>query len=333
MSTTNCFFVGVDVGGTKIFAGACDENFSLITSKKILISEQGQIEKEKIAAEAINALIIRAVREVVNEVAKDHAQLRLGGIGIGVPGPIDKKAGIVISTNNLPNWRNVPLAEILNREFACPVFLEKDGHIAALGEYLAGAGRGTDNLAVVTVGTGVGCGLIVNGEIYSGRGGAAGELGHIVISESPVKCGCGNTGCREAFVSGANLVNHAAQALRAGRPSRLREMVSDFDELSPPLIAEAAEAGDELCLELIKEMGHYLGIGLVSLINLFSPDKILLGGGISRTGDLLINEVRAEVKHRAWSIYGDTPIERTALDIYSGIYGGAALPLRHSRRN
>jgi glucokinase len=313
------FGIGIDVGGTKILAGACDGASRLLVSKKIATESFSH------SKEALNRRIITIIYEILAEVRQNYPGLSLAGIGVGSPGPLDIEEGLVFNPLNLGNWHNVPIVDIVRREFHCPAFLEHDGSIAAYGEYRAGAGRGCPYLAVITLGTGLGCGLILEGRIFSGKRGFAIEFGHTVISENPEPCVCGGRGCLEAFTCGAALLRFTRRALEGGRTSLV--MAESPEALTPGMIIEAANRGDELCREVLEHAGDYLGRGLVTLINLIGPGKVLIGGGLSLQGDIMIETARRVVQERAWPAYRDTPVEKTALGAESGLYGACLLPL------
>lgn len=310
------FVIGIDVGGTKILVGSCDMNFNLLVSRKVPTNAHSDTKEQ------ITQRMIACIRDVIDETEKTHSGYSLRAIGIGAPGPVDSAKGVVIDAGNLGNWHHVPIVSILSGGFGVPSFLEKDGNIAALGEFTLGAGRGTRNLAVVTVGTGLGCGLILNGQIYSGRFGFAGEFGHIVISEQKIPCVCGGYGCLEMFTCGKAMVRMMKEAIAAGKSSCLS---GDFTAVD---IQRAAESGDGLALAVIREVGDYLGRGLVSLINLLGPDKVLIGGGVSNLGNVLLDTTKSVVRDRAYTFYRDTPIERTTLGTNSGLFGAAVLAKR-----
>ncbi len=315
------FVIGIDFGGTKTLVGIFDTSLNLLFHEQIPTHANPQ---ETLPQE------LDRLYECIQEL-KEKAETgggKLIGIGIDAPGPVDPVKGIVMYSPALFNWNDVPITEIINQRYQVPVKLDKDGNAAALGEFYAGAGKGTQNLVVITVGTGLGCGLIFNGKIYHGSNGYAGELGHIFISENGPPCVCGNIGCFEPFVRGARLVEKALEGIRAGRKTKITEMVPDLNSITSGIVAEAATDGDALAIEIIEEIGNYLGIGLVNIINLVTPDKVLIGGGVSQIGELLLTPARNKVRNFAIKCARETVIEKTYLGSYSGVYGAASLVLK-----
>jgi glucokinase len=316
----NDFVIGIDIGGSKTLVGVFDCSLNLLDEKKI---PTHAYPNESLTEELTH--LFSCIAELKLKAETEGGKLL--GIGIDAPGPVDPVKGIVRYSPALYNWDGVPIVTILSQKYNVPVILEKDGNAAALGEYCAGAGKGCENLAVITVGTGLGCGLILNNQIYHGSYGCAGELGHTFISQDGPACVCGNTGCLEPFVRGARLVEKALEGIHKGRKTKIISMVSDLNSITAKTVAKAAVSGDALAIEIIEEIGDYLGIGLVNIINLFTPDKVLIGGGLSGIGDLLLDPARDKVRKFATKYARDTIIEQTFLGSYSGIYGSASLVL------
>jgi glucokinase len=317
----NDFVIGIDIGGSKTLVGVFDCFLNLLYEKKI---PTHAYLNESLTEELTH--LFSCIDELKLKAETDGGKLI--GIGIDTPGPVDPVKGIVRYSPALYNWDDVPITTILSQRYSVPVMLEKDGNAAAWGEYCAGAGKGCKNLVVITVGTGLGCGLILNKQIYHGSYGCAGELGHTFISQDGPTCVCGNTGCLEPFVRGARLVEKVLAGIHIGRKTKIISMVSDLNSITAKTVAEAAVNGDALSIEIIEEVGDYLGIGLVNIINLFTPDKVLIGGGLSRMGDLLLDPARDKVRKYAIKSAMDTIIEQTFLGSYSGAYGSASLVLQ-----
>lgn len=294
--------IGVDLGGTKILTGLIRETGEIVRT----------VERETRAERGVESVISAMISSIV-EVKGDVPVTDISGIGIGAPGPLDSKRGLVLSPPNLPGWTRVPLRQHIGNHFGVPAFLENDANAAALAEFKFGAGQGAQNMIYVTVSTGIGAGLILNGKLYGGAGGYAGEVGHIVVKADGPHCICGNRGCLESLSSGTAIAARAEEVF--GRPCTAKE------------VAELAIAGDSEATALLDEAFYYLGQGFVSLVNLFNPSKIVVGGGVSQIGDMLFDKVRQVVKQHAFSAPGRmVEIVPARLGAQSGMIGGAVLP-------
>lgn len=252
--------------------------------------------------------------------------LRPVGVGIGAPGPLDPVAGILTAPPTLSGWHEVPLARILEERFNLPVRLENDANAAALGEWRFGAGRGAASLVFVTVSTGIGGGVISDGRIFHGRRGLAGEIGHMTIASESERCFCGAIGCFEAVASGTVLGRRATKLTRHGDGSVMR-MLSANGDVTGRHVVEAARDGDAAALALIAEEARWLGIGFTNLLHLYSPDMIVMGGGVSNGYDLLHNGIATTVRERAMSAYRDVPVVKAKLGQQAGLIGAASLIL------
>jgi len=247
-------------------------------------------------------------------------------VGVGTPGPVDPHAGIVWEAPNLRGWANVPLRRMVAERTGLPVEIGNDANAAALGEWRFGSGHGTTHFVYVTISTGIGGGVIANNALLLGRKGGAGEVGHMTIQSNGPLCGCGNVGCWEAVASGSALARFAATALERGRPSLITTFAGD-EPVSGWHIAAAAEAGDELALELIAREGDLIGVGIVNLLHLYAPERIALGGGVTKSMALWNEHMRRTVAKRAMPPYRDTPIGVAELGDRVGVLGAAALLL------
>ena len=284
--------IGIDVGGTNV--------------KVALVNDEGQIiysdsvpTRAEMGYEYTVNNIKQAIYELLKETKTEASEIE--GIGFGFPGQIDCKAGIVKLLPNIPGWVNVPIAQIMEDEFHIPTRIDNDARCAALGEYFAGAGKGCENIVCVTVGTGVGSGIIINGKVVRGASNAAGEIGHIKLQmKDGLICGCGDTGCMEAYVSAPSIVAMAEDYIKGGKSTKYREMATP--EIYAYIVAEAAKAGDKVAQRIFKIMGEYLGIGLSSVVNLLNPEKIIIGGGVADAGDIFLNPVRETINARAMEI-------------------------------
>lgn len=310
--------VGVDLGGSKINA--------------ILSDSSGNIEardlRDTLSHEGPDAVIKRII-ESIKQVA---SRADIAGIGIGAAGACDIATGVITLSPNLPGWHDIPLKDAIQREFNLPVYLENDATLAALGEHSFGGGVGIDNLVSVSVGTGIGGGIIIDGQPYRGTSGSAGELGHMTIDINGPRCPCGNTGCWETFASGTALAREAVKRIEAGaRTSILNFADGDLEKVSAQRVFLAAQEGDHLAKELISRTGYYLGVGLVNLVNIFNPQLILIGGGLSRMGRLLLDPAVEVVRKHAFELaVRAVRIELSPLENDSTALGAVALVLKSS---
>lgn len=241
----------------------------------------------------IPATISIAINQKLNELNQTKNQLM--GIGIGAPGPVNKDDGSIEVAVNL-GWENFPLQDILERETSLPVVVENDANIAAIGEMWKGAGKGATNLICVTLGTGVGGGIIVNGEIVHGSNGAGGEIGHITsVPKDGSPCNCGKSGCLETVASATGIVRVALKELAfTDCTSKLRDYYEEHQTITAKLVFDIAEEGDKLAKQIIQQVAYNLGLALANLANGLNPEKIVIGGGVSKAGDTLLRPLREE---------------------------------------
>ncbi len=316
--------VGVDLGGTKIAAG-------LFTSDGKLVLRHVQPTEGHLGPESVIENLRQSILHLLSR--SDVGPGQLLGIGLGAAGAIDSHNGIVTLSPNLPGWRNIPLRQTMEENLGMPVYLCNDANAAALGEYLFGAGRNVADQLYVTVSTGIGGGIIIGGEVYEGVSGAAGEVGHMTIDISGPKCNCGSNGCFEVMASGTALAREARLSIEAGKGAALlKASGGDPGRVTAEIVFEVAERGDPAAAELIRQTGRYLGIGLANLVNIFNPELIIIGGGLSNMGDRLLQPARDTVRERAYQISSDAVrIVPAALRGDSGIIGAAAWVLHNAR--
>jgi glucokinase len=250
----------------------------------------------------------------------------IAGIGIAAAGILDIDRGIVTTSPNLPHWHNVPLRDIFADRLGVVTYLINDANAAALGEHRFGAGIGFDNIIYLTVSTGIGGGIIIDGELYSGADGCAGELGHMTIEADGPQCHCGNFGCLEAMASGWAVAKEAMMRINRGERSSIIELVNGrLENITAETVAIAARRGDQLAADIVAEAAKYLGIGLANLVNIFNPELIVIGGGLSKMGDMLLKPARKVLKERAFRLPSRTVhIVRARLGSNAGIIGAAA---------
>ncbi len=262
--------VGIDLGGTKILSVCLDAELNIV----------GKDYRETQAEGGPDAVIARMVESA--HAAAAGKELR--AIGVSAPGPINPEHGIVTEAPNLPGWINVPLQQKIRDLTGAPAWLENDANAGAVAEHRLGGGRGSRHMIMVAVGTGVGGGLILNGRLYHGASGGAGEVGHMQLDPEGRMCGCGRSGCLEAVASGKAL-NMAAQEIAAAEPHGLVAQIADAEDAEPNarILDLAAESGDEAAISALKRAGTYLGSGLASLVNIFNPDVIVVGGSVRKS--------------------------------------------------
>jgi glucokinase len=222
------------------------------------------------------------------------------GVGVGAPGPLDTRSGVVLLTPNL-GWVNLPLRQIIHDRLGLPAELDNDANCAVLGEWWVGAARGTRNAIGLTIGTGIGGGIILDGKLYHGASDVAGEIGHTTIDTEGRRCKCGNYGCLEAYASGPNIAMRAIEAIEAGAETRLPGYVGgDIARITAQTVYDAAHDGDELALEVVNDTAKFLGVGVANLLNVFNPEVVVICGGVTLAGDHLFIPLRRETARRAF---------------------------------
>jgi glucokinase len=303
--------IGVDLGGTKMLVGVLADTEPMYESRE---ASTGQTEDELVE------LLVREVSE-----ARD-ARPGVVGIGLGIPATIDHDEGIAVSAVNLP-LSNLAVRDIVSERVGLPVFLDNDGNVAALAEHLYGAAKGMPDIVMLTVGTGIGGGLILGGEVYRGSTGAGAELGHTVIQADGPPCqgNCPNHGCVEALASGTALGREGRAAAESAPSSMLGQRLAEGEEVDGKAVTEAAIAGDETAVSVFELIGGRLGVACSSFANIFQPDAIVVGGGVIAAGDLLLEPARTEVRERALDPMNKTPILEATLGNDAGMIGAAAL--------
>lgn len=308
--------VAVDLGGTKITS-------AVITREDEMIS---RIYRLTLAHEGPQNVINRIVDAVKLSVRKAGLEMAdIGDISIGAPGPVDINRGLVSGAPNLPRWHNIPLRDRLADSLGKPVFLLNDASAAALGEHRMGAGRGVDNLIYITVSTGIGGGLIINGRLYNGTDGCAAEIGHMIIKFDGPVCKCGQHGCLESLASGTAIADLAQMRLGKGEKSMMTVMADNKSRgVTAEVVAAAARKRDALALKVIEETAGYLGIGLANLVNIINPQMIIIGGGVSKMGEMLLRPARKSMKQHAFKLPAQTVrVVRPRLGMDAGLMGAA----------
>jgi len=287
--------IGVDLGGTKISAALVASQDMSILDRAYMLTPS--TEGPSSVVEAIFSAVEALLRSDKIEPS------RLAAIAISSAGPSDPRTGVVFASPRIGGWHNVPLQNLVQERFDIPTIVHNDANAAAWGEFTLGAGRGTQNMVYVTVSTGIGGGLIIDGRLYTGASGTAGEIGHTSVCANGILCECGSHGCLEMYSSGTAIARRAQEALDKGTETRIAHLTEELGEgLTGRVVALAAQEGDLVALDIIVEAGNYLGVGLANLVNLLNPDMIVIGGGMAQVGDLLLGPAREEMGRRAFEM-------------------------------
>ena len=309
--------IGVDLGGTKIAAAAVNLETGAVTGRVVEPTE---------AHEGPQRVLARVANVVKQVGAANGADQVVTAVGMGVPGVLDPATG---TTKLLPNlatgWRNVPAGSELARLTGLPSFLVNDARAFTLAEASLGAGHGADTVVGVTLGTGIGGGITIHGRLHLGIDMSAGEIGHMTIDPAGPPCGCGNRGCFEAFASGPAIASYGVYAVMRGYTTIIGDLVQrDLNRITPRIILQAAEQGDEVAKEILERSGSYIGLGLANLVTLLSPEKIVVGGGTAHLGEWLLAPARREIERRCHVTPLDrVEVVRAVLGDDAGIIGAA----------
>jgi glucokinase len=318
--------IAVDLGGT-LLRVAVLHGAKQLSRKSILTGKEPTPDR---LIPRIHSTIEQALDEA------DKKLEEIAGIGIGIAGPLDSHTGIVFASPNLPGWDHIPLRTIFGKRYTLPVFVENDANVAALGEHMFGAGRGCKDMIYLTVSTGIGGGVIANDQLLEGTSGTAGELGHMTIDWRGERCNCGNIGCLESIASGTAIARRAREAMkrgvdffardRANPKSRIINNPGQMSHVNAEVVAQAARAGLPEACAIIKDAAEALGVGLVNLIHIFNPRMIVLGGGVTQMGSLLMDPALQIVKTRTMKTpYEAVRIMKADLGADSGLIGAGAL--------
>ena len=310
--------LGIDIGGTNLVVGAVAQDGSALYGfrSEPTRSETGETD--------VLERLVRLARASMDDARAEHPGAMFAGVGVGAPGPIDRASGMVLLTPNL-GWTDVPLRQILSDALSLPAALDNDANCAVLGECWRGAARGAKDAIGITIGTGIGGGIVVDGKLYHGASDCAGEIGHTTIDTEGRRCKCGNYGCLEAYASGPAIALRCVEAIQAGSESTIPAMVGgDLTQVTAATVYEASHMGDELASEVVRDTAYYLGAGIANLVNIFNPDSVVICGGVTRAGDKLFQPLQREVAKRAFKpavkVCRIVPGE---LDGSAGVYGAA----------
>jgi glucokinase len=311
-------YIGVDLGGTNLRAAIVDTDTGQIFHQRKCptLATEGQ--------EAVIVRIVQLIKELTQESGEPAWTIK--GVGIGVPGTPDLDTGVIQLLPNLPGkWLNVPLQSIIQEQVQLPVALINDVRAITLGEWTFGAGRGTETVVCLAIGTGIGGGVVVNGQFHLGIGGTAGEFGHHVVEIDGLPCGCGGKGCLELYASGPAMAAMGVKEVMHGHTTRIGELVNhDLNRIDAEIIVQAAMEGDQIAKGILQRVGMYLGIAVGNILGVISPQRVIFGGGVSRAGDLLLSPIVQTVNERVHVI----PVEKVEfvlaeLGINGGLVGAA----------
>jgi glucokinase len=326
VETAHTFALGVDIGGTKVAAGLVDPRGTILFQTRVPMPAHGS------AAEGFGA--VRSAIEAVFA-ARPEARANLTGIGICAPGPLDPVTGVILNPPNVPCWRNFPLAAEIQRVFGFNARVDNDGNAAALAEAIWGAGVGYRNVFYVTLGTGIGTGIVFDQRIYHGRTGSAAEGGHVTIDYNGPKCGCGKHGCIEALCSGPAIARRAKERLAklqqvGSHPSELLRMLAladdNVDAVNAEIVAEAFRVGDPIAAEVLRETADFLAIWAGNIIDLLEPDVLIFGGGLAQLVSGFFGRIQEQLED--WCVnkrFAEMPMVLAKYGADAGIAGAAAL--------
>ncbi|MGK5742206.1 ROK family transcriptional regulator [Micromonospora sp. URMC 103] len=269
---------------------------------------------------------LQRVNELLHKARVDGAYERLDAVGVGVPGPVSFRDGVPVSPPIMPGWDRFPVRELLTREHGCPAVVDNDVNIMAIGERHGGVAHSVDDFLFVKIGTGIGCGIYLTGEVYRGTDGCAGDIGHIQVDSHGPMCSCGNVGCLEALFSGAALAKDALAAARSGSSPALAERLAASGVVTAQDVAEGAVEGDVTCIQLIRDGGRRVGGVLAGLVSFANPSMIVIGGGLAQLGHILLAEIRSVVYRRSLPLAtGNLPVVLSELGPRAGVAGAAVL--------
>lgn len=314
--------VGVDMGVTHLTVIVADIAARVLADREI----PWRIED---GPEACLHMVQEQVQQAVEAAQVAPAHIR--AYGVGVPGPVDQQAGTVKTPPVMPGrWHGYPIREALAEAWGRPVLLNNDANLGAFGEWAYGAGRGADPLLYIKVGSGIGAGWVIHGQIYCGATGSAGEIGHLTIVENGPRCTCGNRGCLEALAGGQAIARQAQEAVRAQQPTQLA-LIGPPETLTAREVALAARRGDLVAQQILRQAGEYLGIAVANLINLLNPAVVVFGGGVAQVSDLLLEPVRREVQRRSLPPLAQAArITAAVLGRHATAMGAVALAIIHA---
>lgn len=314
------YVLGIDLGGTGI-------KTALVSDEKKILGQEMRPTQAELGKDTVIDNMVASAESVI--ASANISRTDVVAAGIGAPGPLNWETGVVYSPPNLPGWKDVPLAELMSERLGFPCFLENDANAACFGEFWMGAGQGTETMCLLTLGTGVGGGIVTFGNLLRGKDGTAGEVGHIKVMRDGRLCGCGAKGCLESYGSVSGMVQTACEGLKNGEASSLLDACNgNLGTLTGAMISDAVRSGDPFAKSVLHETATWLGIGIASLINLFNPEKIVLCGGMIAAGDMLFDPIRQVAAENAFEVPANrAEIVPGALGADSGVLGCAGVAL------
>lgn len=309
--------VGIDIGGTSIKGAVVNDLGEVLTRFHMDVDKSSSGEKE------INRfcdVMIKALKEY-------DASIKLEGVGIGMPGLLDMDKGIVLGSPNLTTWNGLHICDIISKRMSLPVYINNDANVAALAEARFGSGKEYNDLIMLTLGTGVGGGIVINNKLYDGHLHMGAELGHMVIRVNGEKCGCGRRGCFEAYASATGLIRMTKKEMEKCPDSLMYEVVEEFGKVNAKVAFEASRRGDKAAIRVMKRYVRYLSEGILNYCNIFRPEVVVLSGGVANEGDYLLEQVRRFMKNHKYGMLGSPKVELkvATLGYDSGKIGAACL--------
>jgi glucokinase len=304
--------IGVDLGGTKIAVARVEPDGTL--SRRCRIDTR--------VADGPKVIIQRMCKEIQHVMGDE----RVAGIGVAAPGPLNARTGVILSPPNLPGWVDIPLREELEKVFGLPVWIENDANAAAWGEYMRGAGSGADPMLYMTISTGIGGGVVLDGRLFRGADTYAGEIGHTTVDPSGPVCGCGRKGCLEVMASGTALARAAREAAERGNSLLSQWAEQTGISLTAEHVFSALDKGDEAAAAIVERTVEYLAIGISNFVHLFNPRRVVIGGGVTRSGEWLFNPLRERLEKWLMSSFSGTfDLRQAELGDDAGVLGAASL--------
>ncbi|WBB95361.1 ROK family transcriptional regulator [Solwaraspora sp. WMMA2080] len=312
-------FLSIDIGASTLDVALTDGELQVVTR----MTERTELRQGP-------TTVIAQALELVTKLAADSGTTRFTGAGIGVPGPVSVHEGVPVSPPFMPGWHRFPVREMFSTELGCPVLVDNDVNIMALGEKHAGIARSFDDFLFVKIGAGIGAGIVVGGDVYRGANGCAGDIGHTAVDENGPQCLCGNVGCLEAYFGGAALTRDAVAAARAGRSDQLAEQLARIGTLTALDVTRAAAAGDPVAVGMVRDGGRRVGQVLARLVSFFNPGMVVIGGGLAGMGHALLAEIRSVVYRSSLPLAtGDMPIVLSELGDQAGLIGATRMISDH----
>lgn len=306
------YVVGVDLGGTKIYTALVDLEGKIIKEKTVeTLAQEGEV--------SVLERLIETINYVIDGIDKNFIK----SIGIGSPGPLDIKNGVIIENSNLP-FKNFEIVKTIRETYDLPTYLDNDANVATLGEFMFGAGKGTENMIFITASTGIGGGAVINGKLFRGTTGNALEIGHMTVANEGPRCGCGNIGCAEALGSGTAIGKRAKEAVL----TNVETLLKNYENVTSKEVFKEAANGDRVAKNILETSLNYLGIAVANTITNFDPEKVVIGGGVINSGSIVLDTIRRVVGERALKTFTDScTIEKAVLGGKAGVLGAAALAI------